>query len=155
MPVGMTDGPYTLVVTGGMILQPAQQMDTIMTRNTTHFRPAALIAILVAAGVVPSLTHAQALTDDQGFRIQKVSFDDLDPTQPAGMKILVRRIHIAAENVCGPMPEPMQNPVEAKAVTACMKTAEHNAIAFIQRTAIMAKTAPKGGQKLAEVKSKP
>ena len=126
-----------------------------MTRNTSFCRPAALAALLVSAFVVPSLTHAQGPTDDQGFRIQKVSFADLDPSRPAGMKILTRRIHVAAENVCGPMPQPMQNPVDAKAVTACMNTAEHNALASIQRRATLAKTAPEGGRKLAEVKAKP
>ena len=123
-----------------------------MTIKVQNISRAALAAVLCVASLARSPGHAQVLTDDQGVRYQKVSLAGLDPNSASDLKVIVSRVHTAAEEVCGPMPSSLEQPFEARAVKACISTAQQDALAFVQQIA----NKPGGaGQVLAEIKHKP
>ena len=59
-----------------------------------------------------------------------VSYDDINVRQPAGARILLSRIDVAARDVCGPQPD-MRQLGAWESYRACTKTAMDNAMSAL------------------------
>ncbi len=71
---------------------------------TIHARGLHRLSAIVLAGVIASSFAAVPAAEAENFDAPqvKVTFGDLDVTQPQGAAVLYRRIKTAAETVCSP-----------------------------------------------------
>ena len=88
-------------------------------------------SILCAAALALVGTAFQAQAGDINSQRQiVVSYDDINIHQPAGARILLTRIDVAARNVCGPTPD-MRQLGAWETYRACTKTATDNAMSAL------------------------
>ena len=87
-------------------------------------------SILCAAALALVGTLQAQAGDINPQRQIVVSYDDINVRQPAGARILLARIDIAARDVCGPAPD-MRQLGAWESYRACAKTAADNAMAAL------------------------
>jgi UrcA family protein len=98
---------------------------------STKYRAA--IHCIFGAAALFSLSAPARATDDASKRVR---FDDLNIAEPAGAKILYRRIRAAASEVCASYYG--SNPVNRALVRACVEKAIDDAVMKVNAPALTA-----------------
>jgi len=70
-----------------------------MNRSTAT-RAGVAVALLAAAALIPALANATTSSPTDQISTEIVKFGDLDLSRPADTKVLIKRIRVAAHNVC-------------------------------------------------------
>ena len=110
-----------------------------------------LIAGLASLGVCISLNaHAQAVSADDNVHQERVSFSDLDLTGPSGAKTLMRRLHRAANDVCGRW-ETSIGPSSRAAVDTCVSGAVDRSVRQINKPMLSALLEDKAATEVASI----
>jgi UrcA family protein len=86
------------------------------------------VAVLTAAGLAGPAA-AQTSDSDPGSFSRRISFADLNLTNPAGAKALLRRIRSAAGNLCQPEWDDIFD--SYRSYGACVKEATDTAVAHL------------------------
>ncbi len=87
-------------------------------------------AVHIAMAVAALSSAAMAATSDDNPKLT-VSFSDLNLRDPAGVATLYRRVHAAAETVCGKGSVDLRQLEQSARYRACVNTAVDGAVAAV------------------------
>lgn len=108
---------------------------------------AKLIIRLVGTALIGALAgNTFAASPPSDTRSAVVKFADLNLDTPRGVAVLYKRIHIAAEEVCGASSEDKEFLEVAAAVKKCVNDSETRAIGAIPSAALQAYYSKKTGR---------
>ncbi len=119
-------------------------------RKMTTFMTLVVLGGFQALAIVGSASAQAAPAREVQVKVQT---GDLDLTRSAGAKVMLQRIHNAAEQICGPSPSDWLH--DGHRYEACVKTTTDRAVDQLASPMVTAMNGGAGAVRVAEVSDRP